>query len=248
MIELLNTLFVTTPGTSLHLDGDAVRVIHPDIHGRRLIPLLRIDHMVVWNGVDVSNDLLHRCAADNRTVTWVTRNGRFLARATGGTRGNPHLRLAQYRTFDHPERRLALATAFVAGKLHNYRQLLLRAARDATGTRQQQLREIAARHATALNDLAEAKSLDQALGTEGAAARDYFRGLDLLAPGVSPGRSRRPPRDPINCVLSFGYGCCGSPYTEHWNKSASTPTSATSTASAPANPPSRSTSWKNSDH
>lgn len=205
MIELLNTLYVTTPGASLHLDGDAVRVVHPDITGRRLIPLLRIDHMVVWNGVDVSNDLVHRCAADSRTVTWVTRNGRFLARAGGHTRGNPHLRLAQYRTFDHPDRRRTLATAFVAGKLHNYRQLLLRAARDTTGTRQQQLRRLAERHATALHDLPDATSLDQVLGIEGAAARDYFQGLDLLAPGVAPGRTRRPPRDPANCVLSFGY-------------------------------------------
>lgn len=206
MIELLNTLFVTTPGTSLHLDGDAVRAVHPDTPGRRLIPLLRIDHIVAWNGVDVSNDLLHRCAADSRTVTWVTRNGRFLARATGATRGNPHLRLAQYRAFDTPGQRHDLAAAFVAGKLHNYRQLLLRAARDTSGARQQRLRDIAERHATALTDLTHAQTLDQILGIEGAAARDYFQGLDLLAPGVAPGRTRRPPQDPINCVLSFGYG------------------------------------------
>lgn len=206
MIELLSTLFVTTPATSLHLDGDAIRVIHPEITGRRLIPLLRVDHIVVWNGVDVSNDLLHRCAADGRTVTWLTRNGRFLARASGATRGNPHLRLAQYRAFDDPQRRLATAAAFVAGKLHNYRQLLLRAGRDATGARQEQLRGIAARHADALSELAECQSLNEVLGVEGSAARNYFQGLDLLAPGVATGRSRRPPQDPVNCVLSFGYG------------------------------------------
>ncbi|MGH3621836.1 MAG: type I-C CRISPR-associated endonuclease Cas1c, partial [Sciscionella sp.] len=206
MNELLNTLYVTTAGTSLHLDGDALRVIHPDTPGRRLIPLLRIDHIVAWNGVDVSNTLLHRCAADGRSVTWLTRNGRFLGRSSGPQSGNPHLRLAQFRAFDNPERRASIAAAFVAGKLHNYRQLLLRAARDATEARQQRLRDIADRHATALTELAITPGLGQILGIEGNAARDYFQGLDLLAPGTAVGRTRRPPQDPVNCLLSFGYG------------------------------------------
>jgi CRISPR-associated protein Cas1 len=206
MIELLSTLFVTTPGTSLHLDGDAVRAHHPDVPGRRLIPLLRIDHVVAWNGVDVSNDLIHRCAADGRSITWLTRNGRFLARSSGPQHGSAHLRLAQYRAYDKPERRLAIAASCVAGKLHNYRQLLLRAARDATGSRQTELRQVAARHADALDSLAEVNDLGRLLGIEGNAARDYFQALDLLAPGVAAGRTRRPPMDPVNCLLSFGYG------------------------------------------
>ena len=165
-----------------------------------------MDHIVAWNGVDLSDDLLHRCAADGRSVTWLTRNGRFLARVCGPQTGSPLLRLAQYRAHDDPARRLAIAKSFVAGKLHNYRQLLLRAARDATGSRQAKLRDIAARHADALADLAGAADLTQTLGIEGQAAREYFQGLNLLAPGVSSGRSRRPPQDPVNCLLSFGYG------------------------------------------
>jgi CRISP-associated protein Cas1 len=87
--ELLNTLYVTTAGTSLHLDGDALRVVHPERQGRHLIPLVRIDHIVAWNGVDLSDDLLHRCAADGRSVTWVTRNGRFLGRVSGPANRQP---------------------------------------------------------------------------------------------------------------------------------------------------------------
>lgn len=206
MTELLNTLYVTTAGTSLHLDGDALRVFHPERSGRNLVPLVRIDHIVAWNGVDLSDDLLHRCAADGRSVTWVTRNGRFLGRVSGPQTGNPLLRLAQFRAYEQPEHRLAIARAIVAGKLHNYRQLLLRTARDATGTRQTGLREIAERHAGALTDLAAADSLTEVLGIEGRAARDYFQGLEHLAPGTLPGRTRRPPQDPVNCLLSFGYG------------------------------------------
>jgi CRISPR-associated protein Cas1 len=206
MTELLNTLYVTTAGTSLHLDGDALRIVHPERLGRHLIPLMRIDHIVAWNGVDLSDDLLHRCAADGRSVTWITRNGRFLGRVSGPQTGNPLLRLAQFRAYDNLTHRIALARAIVAGKLHNYRQLLLRSARDAAGPRQTGLRDIAERHATALTELRSAATLSEILGIEGRAARDYFGGLALLSPGAMAGRTRRPPLDPVNCLFSFGYG------------------------------------------
>jgi CRISPR-associated protein Cas1 len=206
MTELLSTLYATTPGTSLHLDGDALRLAHPQRAGRHLIPLARIDHIVAWNGVDLTDDLLHRCATDGRSVTWVTRNGRFLGRVSGPQTGNPMLRLAQFRAYEDPQRRLVLARALVAGKLHNYRQLLLRAARDVSGARQARLRELAAQHAEALGNLAAAPSLTVVLGIEGQAARGYFQGLDVLSPGAGSGRTRRPALDPVNCLLSFGYG------------------------------------------
>jgi CRISPR-associated protein Cas1 len=206
MVELLNTLYATTPGTSLHLDGDALRLVHPERTGRHLVPLVRLDHIVAWNGVALSDDLLHRCAADGRSVTWVTRNGRFLGRVSGPQTGNPMLRLGQFRAYEDPGHRLMLGRCLVAGKLHNYRQLLLRAARDSSGARQTRLREIAARHAEALTELAAARSLTAVLGIEGQAARGYFRGLDVLSPGVGAGRTRRPTLDPVNCLLSFGYG------------------------------------------
>lgn len=206
MTELLKTIFVTTPGTSLHLDGDAMRVYHPDTPSRTLVPLVRIADIVAFNGVTVTDDLLHRCAADARPVTWLTRNGRFLSRVTGPVTGNPHLRLAQYRGHDNPDHRLTLAKSFVAGKLHNYRQLLLRAARDVPTCRKDALRAIAERHATALEVLRGVGDLNGVLGVEGRAARDYFQGFPHIALGSPPGRSKRPPKDPVNCFLSFGYG------------------------------------------
>ncbi|QLY33946.1 type I-C CRISPR-associated endonuclease Cas1 [Nocardia huaxiensis] len=206
MTELLKTLFVTTPGTSLHLDGDALRVYHPDKPGRHLLPLIRLHDIVVFNGVTVSNDLMHRCAADGRSLTWLTRNGKFLARVAGPVPGNPHLRIQQLHAHIDTGHQLRLAQAMVAGKLHNYRQLLLRTARDATGRRQVSLREVAESHSAALQSLRTATSLDEVRGIEGRAARDYFQSLPDLAPGASVGRNRRPPTDPINCLLSFGYG------------------------------------------
>ncbi|SFO06610.1 CRISPR-associated endonuclease Cas1 [Amycolatopsis rubida] len=206
MTELLRTLFVTTPGTSLHLEGDTVRIFHPQRPGRHVLPLVRIEGLVVWKGVEVTNDLLLRCSADNRTVTWFSRNGRFLGRVGGNQLGNPALRLEQVRAHDDPERRLGIARSVVAGKLQNCRQLLLRAARDADPARQTAIRELAAAQADSLTAAGNAGSLTELLGVEGAAARLYFQNMPLLAKGVPPGRTRRPPEDPFNCVLSFGYG------------------------------------------
>lgn len=206
MSELLKTLYVTTPGTSLHLDGDALRVYHPDRPGRHLLPLIRLDDIVVFNGVTVTDDLMHRCAADARGVTWLTQNGKFLARVAGPRTGNPHLRIAQLRAFDDSEHGLSIAKAMVAGKLHNYRQLLLRAARDTTGERRTVLRDVADRHAIALLALGATTTLDETRGVEGRAARDYFQALPMLAPQAKPGRAKRPATDPVNCLLSFGYG------------------------------------------
>ncbi|MBQ0928704.1 CRISPR-associated endonuclease Cas1 [Saccharopolyspora endophytica] len=206
MPELLRTLFITTPGTSLHLENDTVRIYHPDKPGRNILPLLRIDHIVVWNGVDISDDLLMRCANDARGVTWLSQNGRLLARVTGAQTGNPVLRLEQARAYDSEHRRLSIARAVVAGKLQNYRQLLLKAARDVDEPRRQRIRDVAAQHGEAIMAAGHATTLTELLGIEGNAARRYFEILPLLTPHAPPTRSRRPPRDAFNCLLSFGYG------------------------------------------
>lgn len=167
MTELLNTLYVQTPGTSLHLDGDTVRVYHPEQTGRRLLPLVRIDHFVVFGGVTVTDDLIMRCADDGRSISWLTSNGRFRVRTVGPTTGNPLLRQAQYRAADADEHRRCLAVSLVAGKVHNARQVLLRAARDASGARQTALRASAQLLAERLGLLASAATVNEVLGVEG---------------------------------------------------------------------------------
>ncbi len=210
MTELLNTLYVQTPGTSLHLDGDTVRVYHPDQPGRLLLPLVRLDHLVLFSGVTPSDDLLLRCADDGRSVSWLTGSGRYRAGLVGPTHGNPLLRQAQHRAADSPDRKLPIAIAVVAGKIHNARQVLLRTARDTSGHRQTTLRASAELLAKRLELLATTASTDEVLGVEGIAARDYFAAMPyLLAANTdwkASGRNKRPPTDPLNCLLSFLYG------------------------------------------
>lgn len=211
MPELLsNTLYVTTPGTSLHLDGDAVRIYHPDTQPRRL-PLLRIDHIVAFGGVTITDELLHRCAGDQRSVTWLSGMGRFRGRVDGPQVGNPLLRVAQHDHLRDPHRRRQLAARIVAGKPHNTRQLLLRAAEDAHGARQEALRRNADQTDDSIHQLPTMTSINEILGVEGLAARRYvatWRHLisDKADIATAAARSSRPPTDPLNAALSFGYG------------------------------------------
>lgn len=201
-------MYVQTPGTSLNLDGDTVRVYHPEQPGRKILPLARIDHIVLFGGVTITQELLLRCADDQRSVSWLTGFGRFRARMGGPTAGNPLLRRAQHRAYENSASRLAIAQRMVAGKIHNARQVLLRTARDTTGDRQTILRAAAQRQAETLTTLGQTSDLDTLLGAEGTAARDYFAALPSMCAhsGETFLRTRQPPTDPVNCLLSFLYG------------------------------------------
>jgi len=209
--ELLNTLYVQTQGASLHLDGEAIRVYLPEDKAKRILPLRRYDSLVVYGHVSLSTDLITQCAEDGRAVTWMSRSGRFIGRLDGPQRGNILLRHAQHNAHDDQARRLGIARPVVAGKLQNSRQVLIRAARDATSERQEALREAAADIAEMIPPVATASSLDELMGIEGNAARRYFSVFSHLVTAHSDlppltSRTRRPPTDPLNALLSFGYG------------------------------------------
>lgn len=208
--ELLNTLYVQTQGASLYLDHDAVRIAGAQSNGVKQLPLRRLDAIIVYGHVTISSELLARCAEDGRAVVWMSRSGRFLARADGPVRGNVLLRHAQHLACSDPARRLAIARSCVAGKVQNSRQVLLRGARDAEGDRQAAIRASADDIAAMLPAAGQAASLDELLGAEGQAARLYYQGFGLLLRAGThipafTARTKRPPTDPANALLSFLY-------------------------------------------
>jgi CRISPR-associated protein Cas1 len=210
MIELANTLCVTTPGAALRLDHDTVRV---DVDGATTlrVPLLRLSGIVCFGAIAISPPLVERCADDGRSIVLLDRHGGFKARVEGRTTGSVLLRRAQHLVLSDPERPWRIARQIAAGKLHNSRHLLLRSARD---TAEPSDAAVLLRAAEFLSDslvrLREAKDLNTVRGIEGDAARSYFRALGAAIredrAAFSPrGRTRRPPRDPINALLSFLY-------------------------------------------
>lgn len=211
MTELLNTLYVQTQGAALFLDHDAVRVTAPDRPSHQALPLRRLDSIIAYGHVSISPDLLRRCAEDGRNVVWMSRSGRFVARVDGPVQGNVLLRHAQHLAHADPTQRLAIARCCVAGKIQNSRQMILRGARDAEPHRQAELRTIADHLAAIIPTLPGVPGIDELLGAEGNAARLYYQGFALLlrpAEGIPAFtlRTKRPPTDPINAVLSFVYG------------------------------------------
>ncbi len=210
MHELLNTLYITTQGAMLRLDHGTVRVVAEDETLARL-PLVRLQAIVVFGRVTITTPLIHRCAEDGRGVVWLTRYGRFRARLSGRTLGNVLLRRAQHEALDDPDRTLALARQYVAGKVQNARTLTLRSARDSSGADDEaELRAVADNLASLLGEIRDASDLDVLRGLEGIAARAYFRGFGGMvradrAAFTPDGRTRRPPRDRANALLSFCY-------------------------------------------
>ncbi|MFH5805997.1 type I-C CRISPR-associated endonuclease Cas1c [Alienimonas sp. DA493] len=226
MKEHLNTLFVTTDGTYLAKDGAAVAVRADGLDaageptGRKetklRVPLHNLDGICCFGRVGASPQLLGAAAEAGVSVSFLSEYGRLRARVVGFTPGNVLLRRAQYRAADDPAATLSIARSAVIGKVSNCRQVLLRAARDAPdGERAERLRDAARRLETNLHGASRAGhdgaegATDALRGVEGEAARTYFAAFgDLLAgdPAFAfAGRSRRPPRDAVNALLSFLY-------------------------------------------
>jgi CRISP-associated protein Cas1 len=210
-MQLLNTLYVTLPDSYLHLDNATLRV-EVERETRLRVPLHHLQAVVCFGHVNLSSPLMHRLAEEGKALVLLDANGRFKARLEGETSGNVLLRRAQHAAVDHAAQTLEIARAIVAGKLRNQRQVLLRGAREAKDADDEaHLSRAAQDLAASLRSLPQATDLDQARGLEGEAARTYFEALNRLvktdrrATFSMNGRSRRPPRDRMNALLSFLY-------------------------------------------
>ena len=203
----LNTLFVTTQNAWLAKEGECAVL---SLEGERLgkIPLHTLQSIVCFGHVSCSQYLLEHCAKLGVTVTWFTCYGRFMASMHGPTTGNVLLRRAQYRLSDSSTASANLARFFLIGKISNCRIILQRQARLS---REPELAAAAGALKTTLHKLVHEHDLDTLRGMEGDAAQRYFGVFPLLVKenlrGVMrfSGRSRKPPRDEINCLLSFFY-------------------------------------------
>ncbi|MEA4855980.1 MAG: type I-C CRISPR-associated endonuclease Cas1c [Solidesulfovibrio sp.] len=206
----LNTLFVTTQGTYLFKDGETLALKVEDTVKLRL-PIHTLEGVVCFGQVSASPFLLGHCAAHGVSVSFLTEHGRFLASVQGPTSGNVLLRRRQYRLADDPAASAALARFFLSGKLANARAVLRRALRDHGGKIEAEaVGQAIDRLSQHLDRLRTDMALDAARGMEGDAAHAYYGVFDhLIVAGKGDfafaGRNRRPPLDPVNCLLSFLY-------------------------------------------
>lgn len=210
MKEILNTLYITKERAYLHLDHDTIRM---EVKTEKPVqmPLLHLGSIVCFGDILISPALIHRCAEDGRTIVLLDQHGRFSARIEGPTSGNVLLRQAQHMANSDHERSLSIARNFVAGKIQNCRQVLLRAGRETDDEKDSHFLSSAAEtHAQALRRLEQQTLMDALRGSEGDAARAYFGAFGSMVredrEAFTPnGRTRRPPLDRVNALLSFVY-------------------------------------------
>ncbi len=211
MRQLENTLYVMTPNAYARLENATVR-IDVEREKKLQVPLHHLSGLVCFGNVLVSSGLMHKLADEGKSLVLLDYNGRFKARMEGGISGNILLRKAQHKAADDPTMTLEMARAIIAGKVRNSRTVLLRGARETDDTTEaERLDAVALSLAQTLSNLKHATDVDTVRGLEGEAAKNYFAVLPLI---IKPqyreafalnGRTRRPPLDRTNALLSFLY-------------------------------------------
>jgi CRISPR-associated protein Cas1 len=210
MKKHLNTLFVTTQGAYLSKEGETVAV-NVDKEVRLRVPIHTIGGIVCFGQVSCSPYLMGFCAENDVGISFLTEHGRFLARVQGPVSGNVLLRREQYRKADDQNVSVEVAKAVLTGKVVNCRSVLQRALRDHGEKIEVDKVELAVKRLTdCLDSIRTEQSLDVVRGFEGDAARIYFGVFDHLITAQKESfffqeRSRRPPLDNVNCLLSFLY-------------------------------------------
>lgn len=210
MEPILNTLYVMTQGAYLRLDHDNVKVlIEKEV--KIQVPLMHLSGVTIFGDVMISPSLIHRCAGEGRAVVFLSYSGRFRARVHGPVSGNVLLRKAQHEALANGDITANICKSIVAGKLQNSRNVTLRAAREEKSDDTAQGLKVAAKELAALiTSLENAADIHEIRGIEGLAAKEYFSVFGSMIKADHDGfafttRSRRPPRDKVNALLSFIY-------------------------------------------
>jgi CRISPR-associated protein Cas1 len=210
MKHLLNTLFVTSHGAYLSREGETV-LVRVEGETKLRVPIHTLGGIVCFGQVSCSSPLMELCGQRNVAISFLSEHGKFFARVQGPVSGNVLLRREQYRRADDEKFAAEIARAVVIAKIANSRTVLLRAMRDHPGNPNVALLQDAASGLSRLpEDLRDCASLDTVRGREGEAARTYFGVFDHLITAQKEDfffheRSRRPPLDNMNALLSFLY-------------------------------------------
>lgn len=220
MAIIQNTLYLTTPGTVVLRDHLTLRV-QIEKQTRLTVPIHHLEGICAFGRVVVTPPAMALCWAHQVAVHYHTENGYLLALVSGSGDTRYLLRRAQYAAADNPQKAVRIARQFVAGKLQNSRSNLLRSAREASSlSDRDRLSGAVAELARLIHRLGNTslvapscelrKALDPIRGFEGLGAKIYFSVFRYMLKQQREDfrfvtRTRRPPRDRINCLLSFIY-------------------------------------------
>lgn len=210
MKKLLNTLFINQPDVYLSLDGDNI-VLFKEQEQLGRLPLHNLESIVSFGYTGASPALMGYCAERNISLVFFTMNGRFLARVIGQSRGNVVLRKKQYRVSDDEVMSAKIARNFIVGKIYNNKWIIERITRDyPLRVNVAQFKEISQHLSSIILEVRKCEDLERLRGLEGQAAISYNKLFDQMILQQKEdfyfhSRSRRPPLDNVNAMLSFAY-------------------------------------------
>ncbi|MDD3794890.1 MAG: type I-C CRISPR-associated endonuclease Cas1c [Lachnospiraceae bacterium] len=210
MKKLLNTLYITSEDKYLSLDGENVVV---SVKGKEVgrVPLHNLEAIVTFGFAGASPALMGGCAQRNVALTFLSPYGKYLASVVGKTRGNVVLRKKQYQVASEERASLAIAKNCIMGKVYNCRWILERSKRDhPLQVDVEQLKNASQKMQDALLQISITDDIEELRGREGAAATVYFSVFHNFILQQKDSfefrtRSRRPPLDRVNALLSFSY-------------------------------------------
>ena len=208
MRKLLNTTYITNEQMYLTLDGENL-VCKIGKEEKLRIPFENVENIVCFNYVGCSPALMGKCVEKLIPINFISPQGRFLAKVCGETKGNVFLRVAQIDRFR--ENILSLAQNTMAAKFSNTRQLIRRTLHDNEALREDpEIKEVLGALSGGIDHVFKAQSMDEVIGIEGNCAKAYFSIFNKLitnqkVPFTFEYRTKRPPLDPVNALLSFVY-------------------------------------------
>ena len=210
MKKIMKTLYINQPDMYLSLENETI-VISQNGKKFQPIPLHNLEQIITFSHSAITPALIGKCAKSGISLVFMSRNGSFLARAEGETKGNVLLRREQYRIADNPEKSLAIAKNCICAKIFNSRSVLERMMRDhAPRIDCDKFSQKSIFLKEAVSKAENAPDMDTLRGIEGEAATVYFSVFDDMILQQKDDfyfhtRSRRPPLDRVNALLSFAY-------------------------------------------
>ncbi|MEK3910547.1 type I-C CRISPR-associated endonuclease Cas1c [Paenibacillus sp. FSL H7-0331] len=210
MKKLLNTLYITQPDVYLSLDGDNIVLLKEQEKLGRL-PLHNLESIITFGYTGASPALMGYCAERNIQIVFFTMNGRFLARVIGESKGNVVLRKKQYAVSEDTILSAKIARNFIVGKIYNHKWIIERMTRDyPMRIDVAQFKAISQQLSAIILDVRACEDLERLRGLEGQAAVSYNKLFDSMILQQKEdfyfhSRSRRPPLDNVNAMLSFAY-------------------------------------------
>jgi len=210
MKKLLNTLYITMSDVYLSLDGENIVILKEKQEIGR-VPLHNLERILAFGYMGASPALMEKCVSNHIELVFLNPSGRFLARIEGKINGNVLLRRQQYRIADDIEKSLEIAKTMIAGKIYNSRQVVNRTVRDhELRIDVGKFKKKAELLFTSLKETQGCATIDQLRGIEGEAASVYFSVFDDMILQQKDDfyfrvRSKRPPLDNVNALLSFSY-------------------------------------------